>query len=561
MSHAGMSKIFITFTSLCLIATITNGCKTLDPDIALIARELDELAKNYEKFGTASISSPILIESKAKGPNDPNQRYFDFDLHAGPDKYYKDARSDIQGSSAMFNKVMEIFELGMRLELLKCAESKPNLTDANIPSYLKLPAERPKCLLDPNLAPKVPNRSAITTAAGDTVTEGIFKLLGNPGGAVKFKDKIMMFGVSMITVNPGWLTRKNYTAELAVSCDYYYDFARRELLIQLRANEKKQSYPDNKLIRLLDTVLDSNGLIGVSEVIDKLEVIDVNNPEKTSKEEIKMCATEPNSVKKIRAVFKENILPERLQKEFREQYTPLAAAVSPMTDVYALDLSSTQLRQITEALTLAANIPFPRAEAGGKLVKTQDKLSNQDVRTRTACAAITAFSNGCFFGFRVRPRLAASENPAEFGGKPENVLEPQTFPIAVIIGFDADDLQIGFDVERDEQKGTGEPKCYENGTKVRLIAYEPLLSFRQTTNWLPENSCKERFGETERLGLLCSYNKATNHLKELKERKIVDSNDVEIIGNRISLFKNNTLNSWNAQYIPMELMIKANKCY
>jgi hypothetical protein len=499
---------------------------------------MDVLAKNYEKFGTASISSPILIESKAKEPNDPNQRYFDFDLHAGPDKYYNDARSDIQGSSAMFNKVMEIFELGMRLELLKCAESKPNLTDANIPSYLKLPAERPKCLLDPNLAPKVPNRSAITTAAGDTVTEGIFKLLGNPGGAVKFKDKIMMFGVSMITVNPGWLTRTNYTAELAVSCDYDYEVARQELLIRLKENENKKdkNHQDKRLLHLLDTVLDSNdeGLIEASMVIDANE-------------------REPNKV-----VFKEGVLPRRLQKEFREQYTPLAAAVSPMTDVYALDLSNTQLRQITEALTLAANIPFPRAEAGGKLVKTQDKLSNQDVRTRTACAAITAFSNGCFFGFRVRPRLAASENPAEFGGKPENVLEPQTFPIAVIIGFDADDLQLGFDVERDDNDV---PKCYENGTKVRLIAYEPLLSFRQTTNWLPEDSCKERFGETERLGLLCSYNKATTRLKELKERKIVDSNDVEIIGNRISLFKNNTLNSWNAQYIPMELMIKANKRY
>jgi hypothetical protein len=86
------------------------------------------------------------------------------------------------------------------------------------------------------------------------------------------------------------------------------------------------------------------------------------------------------------------------------------------------------------------------------------------------------------------------------------VLEQQAFPVVVIVGIDRDDLQLGFTVE----SGT-------DGNS-RIAAYEPMICFRQTVSWLPNNS-RERLSETERLNWAYSYIKAKNNLKKFDKKE------------------------------------------
>ena len=577
---------------------------------------MDKMAKGYEKFGTVTMSSPILIEAKAE-PNGGG--YFDFNLPAGPNKYYKDALAKVQGQSAIFDQFVQTSGFGLNVQAdipalmgyiaslheyaqklseyqaqkmylsqareLKAQEVLDRLPqDASnaerkeaMAKAAKIRAGDPnKPLSCPNFPPpsscnqppivngapdanrvlgllsdsnnfmkylglleggpaqSISNRSAITTAAGDTVTEGIFRLLGNPAKTIKFKDELIMFGVSMVTVSPGWLTNKNYTAELAVSCDYSYGPARRDLLIKFLENEESKTgrMKDEKLIELINYALYETPID-----INRIDVDEKDKGEKTYK-------------------TKDNFVPQRFQKEFRESFTPVSAAVSPMTDVDALDLASSQRRQESEALRISTALSSVGLKGQAAYFREWAKQRKQDVHTRTAYAAVTAFSSGGFFGWRIKPRLQALENPASFDSKPENVLGQQAFPIVVIIGIDRDDLQLGFDVKRDPND---EPEKDANGM-LRLVAYEPTISFRQTTNWLPNKSVcnlRERLSETERLRLAHSFIQASENLdsSKLNKGEEADKTVIDFINNRITLLSYHTLDSWNEQYIPIDLMV------
>jgi hypothetical protein len=561
-----------------LIAVVIMGCQPSWTD--KIGSDMDRVARGYEKFGTVSISSPILIEAKSE-PN--NGDYFDFNLPTDANDYYKDAIAKVQGQSAVFEQMAETSRFGLKVQadmtalmgyaqqladyevqrvyLSQAAELKAQKVIAALPKDasaadvkaaavnaaeiraeatkgMPSPPTPPPCNVPPiegipqdaNMAKNgligsgftpalglldksgtmlsISNRSAITTAAGDTTTEGIFRLLGNPAKAMQFQDKVIMFGVSMVTVNPGWLTRKNYTAEIAVSCEYDYQPARRELLLQLLEREKKLELNerDEKLIKLINMAISET-------LIDKSEV---------------------------------NIA-QRFQKEFRNGYSPVTAAVSPMTDVDTLDLSNSQRLQTSDALRIAAVLSAAGgATAQADFFKEWAKRKEQDMHTRTAFAAVTAFSNGGYFGFRIRPRFKAIEDPALFCSKAANVLDDQAFPAVVIIGIDRDDLQLSFGVEHDPN----------NKKLVRIVAFEPLIHFRQTANWLPNKSTwflgAERLSEAERLRWADCTMKAREKLKSVQ---IKDNDVVDFAENRITLLEYVTQDSWNAQYIPIDVIL------
>lgn len=85
--------------------------------------------------------------------------------------------------------------------------------------------------------PTINNRSALVMAAGDQAVEGIFKVLGSPGEAQKFKDRTALFGVMMVSVDPGWRTQKDFAADIAVRTRYKYEPARPEVIIRMLSDE------------------------------------------------------------------------------------------------------------------------------------------------------------------------------------------------------------------------------------------------------------------------------------------------------------------------------------
>jgi hypothetical protein len=475
---------------------------------------------------------------------------FDFTLKTGPDDYYKDARDIVQGKMASLSELIR--DAGVDLSVQgdiptlsilpedatkgEISEGKTDATEIQVvedsKDVTRSPAsattqsskndtpstsnvagqERAKFLglLEGTPALKISNRSAINTAAGDTVTEAIFTLLGNPAKTAQFKDKLMLFGVSMVSITPGYVTKEGYTGELSVSCSYKYYQARRELLEKIKKVEESKECKDRDetLFCLVKKVLDK----GTRKAICKIKI------------------------------------PQRYQKGFREDSTPLAAAVSPMTDVDALDLSSSIRNQTFSAMKISAALSYAGLTGQAGIFDEWAKKLEQETQTRTSYAAITAFSNGPHFGFRIRPRLKAIMD----GKAPGYELENQSFPVAVIIGIDTDDLKLAFE-------------CKEG----KLVAYEPMIKFHQTTNWLPNDEvslwdmvngtcawdifCGNYLIESKRLKWLESYNIA---LKKSKDKKLTDYNYYkEYVENRIELLGNQILDAYCSQYLPMKFLV------
>ncbi|MCP4611035.1 MAG: hypothetical protein GY845_20190 [Planctomycetes bacterium] len=557
-----------------------------------IGRELDKMAKGRKKFGTISLSEPILVESKKdqQGP-------FDFTLTTGPDNYYNDARNFVQGrmsSSSQFTRdfgadlsiqgdisalaanTAKLQQYAQKLAaiaaqkkfrdeardfeaqkviaalpdnateeqrldaLARAAEIRAGEETIPIPEYpTSTPAPPPNDtnsvggdpnqnmtgflgLLEGTPELKISNRSAINTAAGDTVTEAIFTLLGNPAKASQFKEKLMLFGVSMVSISPGYITKEGYTGELSVACNYFYIEARRELLTKIKKVEesKEDEDKDEDLINLVKEAL------------------------KTTK------ASGRTSTCKL-------TIPQRYEKKFRERYSPLAAAVSPMTDVDALDLSSSIRNQTFSAMKISAVLSYAGLGGQAGFFDEWAKKLEQDTQTRTSYAAITSFSDSGHFGFRIRPRLKAIKD----GKKPGYELEDQSFPAAVIVGIDTDDLKLAFK--------------YDGS---RLVAYEPTIEFYQTVNWLPNKEVslwnkiwRNEPTESKRLEWLQSYNKVDKDLKTkqglleiyvqatkaMKNNQNItgrNSNFEKYVKNRSVLLRNQILGMDSSQYLPMEFL-------
>jgi hypothetical protein len=571
------------------------------------------MAKGREKFGTISFSEPILVESK-KDQSSP----FDFTLTTGPDNYYSYARNNVQGKMAssyqfvrdsgvdlsiqgdisaltahyaklkQYEQKLAALEAQNRLraeardfEAQKVIAALPD--DASEEQLLEARAraaeiragqdtiavpEFPTSQVQPsdNATPpsneaggkditgflglldktpdlKISNRSAINTAAGDTVTEAIFTLLGNPAKTAQFKDKLMLFGVSMVSVTPGYVTKEEYTGELSVACSYNYAIARRDLLKEIKkVEESKKEDGDNKLIKLIEEVL----------------VLDHNTNSKAAKPATACKTSHSSSRSGMPSCYDRNRgIPQRYQKKIREDATPLVAAVSPMTDVDALDLSSSIRNQTFSAMKISAALSYAGFTGQAEIFDRWTRKLEQDTQTSTSYAAVTSFSDSEHFGFRIRPRLKAIKDETALVKIPGYELEDQSFPVAVIVGIDTDDLKLAFERDCDG----------------KLVAYEPTIEFHQTVNWLPNKEVSlwdmlsgkclwdvlngNQLSETKRLEWLHSYNKAKNYEDDKTKAMKKDSDYYfkQYVKNRIALLGNQILDMYSSQYLPMEFLV------
>src|SRR5262249_46928609 len=67
--------------------------------------------------------------------------------------------------------------------------------------------------------PTINNRMALNIAAGDVATEGVLNLLLSPGQAGKLTGKRVLFGVTMVSINPGRKTRQHYAGDITADAD------------------------------------------------------------------------------------------------------------------------------------------------------------------------------------------------------------------------------------------------------------------------------------------------------------------------------------------------------
>ncbi|HVU33481.1 MAG TPA: hypothetical protein VHE61_08595 [Opitutaceae bacterium] len=340
----------------------------------------------------------------------------------------------------------------------------------------------------------ISDRSALITAAGDKATQGIFAVLGDPATYAAFADKKVLFGVGMVTVDPGWRTRTNFIGEVSVKISYTYQPARVEVIHHVYIGTAKYD-PVHALIQQVRPALAALWDIdALSQVADGLpEVIQAKGIlESAGTTPIQDQASE--AARHIRAAAaaatggdKEILLgvadrlkhppslpiPSDLTRSGRidRNISPLVAAVSPMTDVQAIDFDSSIQQRMQLALSLAGAFSQAGMQAQAAFFTSYAKQLQSDLSLRTAQASITSFSDsGSTFGFRIGPRLSADYAP---GGKQSDSqatskIERTTFPVLIMVGLDTDDLGIVF-----------------GGVTGQIEIDEPVLQLSESIRWLP----------------------------------------------------------------------------
>jgi len=130
-----------------------------------------------------------------------------------------------------------------------------------------------------------------------------------------------------------------------------------------------------------------------------------------------------------------------------ERVHPLVAAVSPMTDVQTLDLSSSIREQASYAIRLATALSGMGANLQAEFFQDWVRRLERDSRTLTNLNAVTSYSiSGGVFGYQISPRLQALADPTGEDPEADMILQPITFPVLVILGVDERDLQV-YDID------------------------------------------------------------------------------------------------------------------
>jgi hypothetical protein len=288
--------------------------------------------------------------------------------------------------------------------------------------------------LNPNAASlSVTDRTAILTAAGDNATKAIFQLIGDPSLANEFKGKQIIFGVVTVSVEPGWMTRKGYAADVITNVRYQYVPARTTVI--------QKFMRDPAVPPPLRTYF-SNIRNGIPNETAPQVPTDLMYNEQDSNG-INNYGPNPQG--------------------------PHVAVVSPLTDTETLDLSSSsrQEQDVALSLNIAAELAAAGASGQAQAFLNYAKSLQKDVQTRTPDVVANAFSEGSSFGFQIGPELRAVEEvqSGKFSEAAE-ILDRQSFPALVIFGVES---------------GVYEPKVRE--TNGQLVLYEPVLKLESANKW------------------------------------------------------------------------------
>ncbi len=298
------------------------------------------------------------------------------------------------------------------------------------------------------LLPSIPSglaledRTAIITAAGDNAIEAFFRALGNSQLFGNFLYSEVYFGLTTVSVNPGWRTKTDWAAEVTVAAELDFHHARRETIQRVLddplwpANVRARvaadyGYPYNDAVRLK-----TMGIKRAQEIAAAFP------------------ATDPAEA-----------LAVQLSGTTRQVLHVMV--ISPLVEAQTLNLADSQRAQSQMALYLAAALQYAGASGAGQAFAQFAKSRQQDAATRTPLSMVNAFAGqDGSYGFQVGPRFQAL-NPGKGLGRPSSVLERQSFPALILISA---------------CKGDVEPRVkFETG---RFMVMEPYITLRQTPRWV-----------------------------------------------------------------------------
>lgn len=318
--------------------------------------------------------------------------------------------------------------------LLPSTNSTPLLTNRD---FLGLLSSLPNGL-------SIEDRSAIITAAGDNAIEAFFRALGNSSLYSNFINSELYFGLTTVSVNPGWRTKTDWAGEVSVSAEFDFQFARRETILRVLNNPL---WPASVRAR----VAADYGY-------------PYNDPEQ-------MRAMGVVRAREIAAAFPATNINEAATVLLGSRHkTAQMMVISPLIESQTFDMAESEREQIQLSLYLAVALNYAGASGAAQAFHQFAKSRQQDFATRTPIAMVNAFSGeDGSYGFQIGPRFQALTLGKKLKG-PQNVLERQSFPALVLMSMSKGDIEprVDFDVK-------------ENAFRV----YEPYVTLHQTPRWVP----------------------------------------------------------------------------
>ena len=287
-----------------------------------------------------------------------------------------------------------------------------------------------------------PVMARINAAASALTVKNIHTFLGNPEAALKFQDKRILFGVSTLSINPGWRTKRDFKGMINAQVAMYYRTASPDAIREI---VRCPDYPISLRRRI---AADFNPLL-----TEEQRSFFAANPEPAM------------SYDQCRKYFQSLAAHRTPDKEFRNAM--VVHAVTPMVDAQNLDLTSSIARQDEIALYLAASLTQIGSSAAGKFFSTWSKMRRKDVATKTTVATANSTTlGGGAFGFEIGTRLRGLDDDDAKGNKAAQTLDRQTFPVLLMMGIKDEDAKPYFMMEGN-----------------RIVIKEVMVRTNYSTHW------------------------------------------------------------------------------
>ncbi|HEX5243718.1 MAG TPA: hypothetical protein VFW23_10695 [Tepidisphaeraceae bacterium] len=419
-------------------------------------------------------------------------------------------------------------------------------------------------LLGNATAPTLADRDALVTAAGDTAVKAMFQILGDPKLEDTFRTKRVLFGVVNVSVNPGWRTRKNYAADLAMTCAYdkvearasVYQWFIRNTRIPAKLRVKlalDQGFPPPLDKASQDLIWNAkqefaatpkgkaqaNARQGarpthrghfmnwLAEVLEPRPLI----------QDFSALSTDEKD--QLRVDVNDVQIPGPYQASDDSSSGPLVSAVAPMTATQTLSMQNSYRNQQEIALQIALQLRLMGQQGQAEIFENYVKNLQQDFSTVNQNVIANSFSTAGTFGFQVGPSLQAIESAkaGSYSG-PAKVLDRQSFPALVIFGFEANDIS---------------PKV-KVGDDGSLSLQEVQVHLLSAHNWVPINGefygDRTRLSESERLQL--SY--WTHQYDDRLQFADIPAGTLQFAQNRLTNLRDKFFGAGAHFTLPMEII-------
>lgn len=293
------------------------------------------------------------------------------------------------------------------------------------------------------------------------------------------EDENAYFGVSMISVNPGWRTREGYHAVVNLHTSVKFIEASKSTI------EKyiKNTNTDENLRKLIKAnYFDSCSTSSPTEVFNKTFSLVKNRRDECQAEYLALV----QGINTTSIPSNENLL--------TASYSINTTAISPVTYAQTQELQNRQISQINLSLMLAATLQKAGMKESAEAFADFSKQRKKEFGSRNADNNVGVFSTGDMVGLEIQPELfAATWDDAD----PSMILQQQTFPI--LLRFDTinerqfDELQVA-------------SECDDDPITTDFCLLEPTIAVSTSTSWKSSERSAWLFNYKKQLTTEDQYN-------------------------------------------------------